>query len=207
MVSIRKAKKLGIYKKPSYDKKLYRQTVDQVNKANKRLRSLQKEGYYNSYASKKLFTRLDIKHLDVLDRTKKGSHVSRIKLNNRLTNTDLIAIQKATKQFLISKTSTVKGIRNVESNVKESIYQNLKLNQDTEITKEDIEDFYSMLSDNDFDYFSEKIGASALWYLIEDAKEKDADENEFITMLNQYITVSDEDVRNKAIRLYNKYVI
>ena len=32
MVSIRKAKKLGIYKKPSYDKKLYMQTVEQVNK-------------------------------------------------------------------------------------------------------------------------------------------------------------------------------
>ena len=207
MVSIRKAKKLGIYKKPSYDKKLYMQTVEQVNKVNKRLRSLQKEGYYNSYASKKLFTRLDVKNLDVLERTKKGSHVSRIKLNNRLTNTDLIAIQKATKQFLVSKTSTAKGIRSVESNVKESLYQSLKLDADTEITEDDIEDFYNMLSNNDFDYFSDKIGASALWYLIEDAKELYADENEFINMLNQYITVSDEDVRNKAIRLYNKYVI
>lgn len=208
MVSIRKAKKLGIYKKPSYDKKLYRQTVDQVNKANKRLRSLQKEGYYNSWASKKLFKRLDVKDLDVLDRTKKGSRVNRIKLNNRLTNTDLIAILKATSQFLLSKTSTARGIKSVESSVKKSLYQTLKVDADTKITEEDIEDYYEMLSNDDFDYFSEKIGASTLWNVIEEAKEELAvNENKFITILNRYITINDEKVRNKAIRLYNKYVI
>lgn len=206
MVSIRKAKKLGIYKKPSYDKKLYRQTVEQVNKANKRLRSLQKEGYYNSWASKKLFKRLDVKDLDVLDRTKKGSRVNRIKLNNRLTNTDLIAILKATSQFLLSKTSTARGIKSVESSVKKSLYQTLKVDADTEITEEDIEDYYDMLSNDDFDYFNEKIGASTLWNLIEETKELVVNENKFITILNRYITINDEKVRNKAIRLYNKYV-
>lgn len=214
MVSIRKAKKLGIYKKPSYDKKLYRQTVDQVNKANKRLRSLQKEGYYNSWASRKLFKRLDVKNLDVLDRTKKGSRVNRIKLNNRLTNTDLIAILKATSQFLLSKTSTARGIKSVESSVKKSLYQTLKVDADTEITEEDIEDYYDMLSNDDFDYFNEKIGASTLWNLIEETKELvvnkseelAVNENKFITILNRYITINDEEVRNKAIRLYNKYV-
>lgn len=207
MASIRKAKKMGTYKAPSYDKKLYRQTMEQIEKVNKRLRNLERGGNYNSYASKKLFTRLDAKSMDVLQKTRKGKIVKSVKLRKGLTNTQLKAIQKATQQFLQSQTSTSRGIENVREQTKKSMLETLRLDPDSKLTMDDIDDYYEMLGSSDFDYFNEKIGASAMWGLMEDAKEMDASEDGFIKMLNQYITINDEDVRAKALRLYNKYII
>lgn len=208
MASIRKAKKMGTYVPPKkVDKKLLQETQQMVDKVNKRLRNLERGGNYYSYSSKKLFNRLDTKNLDVLQKTRKGKHITSVKLTKQLTNTDLHAVQKASRQFLVSATSTSRGIEKVAEQTKKSMYETLKIAPDSKISKEDVETYYEMLGNSDFDYFNDKIGASAMWSLMEDAKEMDLSENEFISLLNKYITINDEDVRNKAIRLYNKYVI
>lgn len=213
MASIRKAKKLAkkqgvVFRQPDAQRKrLQQETREMINEVNRRLRNLERGGNYNSYASKKLFNRLDTKTLDVLNKSRKGKHVLGVKLKRGLTNTQLKAIQKASKQFLTSQTSTSRGIRQVSEQTKKSMLETLRMDEDSKITSDDIEDYYEMLSSNDFEYFNDKIGASAMWGLMEDAKEMDVDENGFVKMLNQYITLNDEDVRNKAIRLYNKYII
>lgn len=208
MTSIRKAKKLGIYKPPKkVDKKLLNETRTMIEKVNKRLRNLEKGGNYNSYASKKLFTRLDAKSLGVLQRTKKGRKIRAIKLNPRLTNTDLHAIQKASRQFLKSATSTSRGIERVAISTKTSMLKTLNIDPNMEVSKKDVEDYYDMLSSSDFDYFNEKIGASAMWGLMEDAKDLEMDENQFVNLLDTYMVSLDEDARNKALRLYNKYIV
>ena len=112
MASIRKAKKLGTYKVPKYTKeraKLMADTRKLIEQANKRLKGLNNAGYKGTWASKKLIDRINTKTLKAWDRTGK------IKINRMLTNTQLKAIQKATDQFLKSKTSTIKGIRDTES--------------------------------------------------------------------------------------------
>lgn len=208
MASIRKAKKMGTYVPPKkVDKKLLQETQQMVDKVNKRLRNLERGDNYYSYSSKKLFNRLDTKNLNVLQKTRKSKHITSVKLTNQLTNTDLHAIQKASRQFLVSATSTSRGIEKVAEQTKKTMYETLKIAPDSKISKEDVETYYEMLGNNDFDYFNDKIGASAMWSLMEDAKEMNLSENEFISLLNKYITINDEDVRNKAIRLYNKYVI
>lgn len=207
MASIRKAKKMGTYKAPSYDKKLYNAVVKQIEKTNKRLRNLERGGNYNSYASKKLFTRLDAKAMDVLQKTRKGKIVKSVKLRKGLSNTQLKAIQKATQQFLQSQTSTSRGIENVREQTKKSMFETLRLDPDSKITMDDIDDYYDMLGDKDFDFFNEKIGASAMWDMVADAKEMDASPDGFLKIIERHGMSVDEDVRAKALRLYDKYVI
>lgn len=207
MASIRKAKKLGIYKKVDYDKQLYARVKLEVDKANARLRSLEKTGNYNSYASKKLFDRLDTQTLKVLSKYRKGGKISGINLTRQLTNTQLVAIEKAVRQFLVSSTSTPKGIRNVKQATIKAIKTTLSEEDSAKVTEEDAEFYYKMLGENDFDYFADKIGASTLWTLIDSAKEENSTQSSWINTLSSYVDFSqDADVREKAINLYNKYI-
>lgn len=205
MASIRKAKKLGIYKAPKYTKdraKLMADTRKLVEQANRRLKGLNNAGYKGTYASKKLANRLDTKVLKAW--TKQG----KIKVNKTLSNTQLKAIQKATQQFLASKTSTGKGIREVKTSTLESL--KATLSKDVELSELEIEDAYDMLSNKDFDYFNkaDRIGASTMWALIEDAIEYDKTEDDFIRSLNNIFDFSNDlDAIEKAKRLYDKYIL
>lgn len=207
MTSLRKAKKLGIYKPKKVDTKLYKQVQENVMEVNKRLVKLRKSDEYGSWASKKLFNRLDTKNLDVLEKTRKGGLVKKIKLNKNLSNTDLRAIDKATNQFLQSKTSTKKGINIVKRKTIKSIKKTLTLEEGRKVSDEDAEYYYDMLANKDFDWFNEKIGASTMWGLIDDAVENNDSEVDWITRLNNHaITMNDIEVRERALRLYTKYI-
>lgn len=203
MASIRKAKKLGTYKKIPYTReraKLMAETRKLVDEANRRLKGLNNAGYRGTWASKKLINRIDTKTLKAWDKTGK------IKVNKNLTSTQLKAIQKATEQFLSSKTSRIKGIEETKKATIDSIKETLSEENRKRVTEEDAEFYYDMLGDDDFDYFADKIGASTLWQLIDEAIEMNDTEDSWLNRLGNYITLNDLDIRDRAIRLYNKYV-
>lgn len=205
MASIRKAKKLGIYKQPKYTKeraKIMAETRALVDKANRRLKGLENAGYKGTWASKKLEQRLDTKVLNAMN--KKG----RIKVNKNLSNTQLLAIQKSTNQFLTSATSRPSGIKSVREKTIDSL--RATLSKDINLADIDVETAYDMLSDKDFDYFNkdDRIGASTMWALIEDAVELEQNENTFINnLLNIMDFSNDKDAIERARRLYDKYVL
>ena len=213
MASIRKAKKQAkkegrVFVNPNRATSLYKQVQQELKEVNKRLRALEKSGNYNSYSSKKLFERLGSKKLNVLNKSKKVNkgHVLGIKLRKNMTNTDLAAVSKASNQFLRSATSTPKKLKKVVEETKKSMYETLKA-QNKDISKEDIENYYEMLGNKDFEYFNDKIGASTMWSIIEDAIEMGDTKKGFLDRLNNYITLNDVDIREKAISLYNKYIL
>lgn len=209
MTSIRKAKKLGIYKPKKFDKSLYRDVQAQVNEVNKRLRNLKREGEYGSWASKKLFNRLDDSAMNVLKYNRKGKNkeVLQIKLNKNLTNTNLIDIQKSTSQFLKSKTSTIRGIESTKKKTIESIRKTLNERDGAKVTEEDAKFYYELLDNNDFREYVDKIGASSMWNLVDTSIEKLDNQKDWIARLNMYaMTMNDKDMRNRAKNLYNKYI-
>lgn len=205
MASIRKAKKLGIYKAPKYTKeraKLIADTRKIVSEANRRLKGLNQAGYKGTWASKKLADRLDTKVLNAW--TKQG----KIKIDKTLTNTQLKAIQKATQQFMTSQTSKVSGIKKVKESTLDSL--RATLSKDIELDEMDVESAYEMLSNKDFDYFNkaDRVEASTMWALIEDAKEYDQSEDTFISrLLNMYDSSNDLDAIERAKRLYDRYIL
>lgn len=213
MTSIRKAKKLGIYKPKKVDAVLYRDVMKQVGETNKRLRQLQNKGEFNTWASKKLFNRLDDKNLSILkynrgNRSKKRKdYYYTIKLNKNLTNTNLLDIQKSTRQFLVSKTSTLKGIEDVKRRTIKSIKDTLNEKDGKKVTQEDAEFYYDLLDNKDFDSFVDKIGASSMWNLVDTSINKKDSEENWINRLEMYaMTMNDTQMRTRAENLYKKYI-
>lgn len=179
------------------------QKYQQVNKLSKkinaRLKSLEKVTKTGTWASKKLKNRLSIKKI-------KSFSKGRVNVNKKLSITDLKLIEKALNQFLVSKTSTKKGIKDAKQNVKDSIKRTLN-EESFNLTDEDADMFYSMLEDNDFTYFSDKVGSSTIWALIDDAIEHNYSCDDFINRVEKYIlTTNDLDSKDILQRLYNKYI-
>lgn len=198
----RQARKRSITKKLSNketSRNLEKETRKLVSKANARLDSLQRRYKSGTWASKKLANRLSSNKLNMW--TKKG----KIKIGNNPTKAQLIGLNKAINQFLNSQTSTKKGISTWKKNQVESI--KLNRSDDPDFTEEDAEDFFEMFGDNDFDFFASKIGASALQEIIYDAMRENDSEDEFVARLSLYIEINDLDIREKASRLYEKYVL
>lgn len=178
--------------------RLEKETRKLVSKANARLDSLQRRYKSGTWASKKLANRLSSNKMNMWSKGK-------IKLGKNPTKAQMIGLNKAINQFLQSQTSTKRGIQEVKRKQIESIRLRRSV-EDDEFTEEDAEDFYDMFGDNDFAYFADKIGASKLQEIIYDAIRANDSEDNFLDRLELYIELNDLDIREKAIRLYNKYV-
>lgn len=154
-----------------------------------------------TWASKKLINRLETSTLDAW----RGG---KVKISKDMTITQLTALQKATNQFMASKTSTLKGIQSVKESTKASLKVTLSDEDLKEITEDEVETMYNMLSDTDFKFLYDKVGASTAWSLIEDAKESNDTEKGWINRLKRYaFEINDVDMKAKALAIYNKYIM
>lgn len=185
----------------SYDRD-YKIALKQVQKVNDKLKSLEKKFSKGkgTWSVKLLRDKLDTDKIGIYKN-------NRLILNKNLTRTQLIAIQKETSRFLKRKTSTKKGVNEVREKTKESLYNTLKL-QDDDLTIQDIDDFYSILGDEDAKSFlkTDIMGASALEVAVTDAIKYQDSVEMFINRFESFITIADVETYAKVERLYKKYV-
>lgn len=210
MASLRKAKKQAkkegrVFVEPEIlrKRKLAKQVQEQVNLVNKRLQRLDKKGFYNSFSSKKLFERLGGSKYNALQKI--NGKVVGVRLRENMSITDLNAVSRASRNFLASATSTPDRLNRVIRKTKESMFKTLKIKDDN-LTMDEIENYYEMLGDKDFDYYNEKFGASTVWATIEDAIEANDNKQAFIKRMNGLLTLKDKDMTERVVRLFNKYV-
>lgn len=200
----RQARKKSLTKRLSTTKdsqRLERETRKLVSKANARLDSLQRRYKSGTWASKKLANRLSSNKMKMWSKGK-------IKLGKNPTKQQLIAVNKAATQFLQSQTSTKKGISRTRQKTIESLRGTLST-EDKEMSYEDAEKFYEMFGEDNFSNIADKIGASALQAVIEDAIEENDTSNDFIKRIEMYagLSMNDLDLRESAKVLYKKYVL
>ena len=191
-------------KERSYEQ-LYREVKKQVAETNERLKSLERYHATNTWASGKLKNRIKTNKTKGL--MYKGK---RIKLKKKMTKTNLIQVQKATKQFLESATSTNKGIKKIRESTIKSIKDTLNLGkkQGQRLSDKDAEFLYTVLEDKGVRDLVNEIGASTLWSEIKFASDNNLSSNSFIDRLNMYMSQDmDEDLKQQAIHIYNTYVV
>lgn len=152
---------------------------------------------YDTWASKKLYDRLMID---------KGLIP---KLSGKDNNTKVLLTNKAVKNFLSSKTSSIKGIRGVIENTKESIRNVVTDFEDDDISDQDIEKLYSFLNDHDFNKATQYLDPSELWVTLNETKEAGGTEDDFLRRIENYIysdsLYKDEDLVESLTNIYNKY--
>ena len=175
----------------------------QLEKVNTKLNRLQKSGGYGSYASKKLLKRVIGQKGIKYNRGKKEKLTIDIK---KLNTAQIRYYTKVFDEFNRAKTSSSIGIEDVRQKTRDSLKQTLGQITDTDITDGDVDDFYSLVEDEDFRYLADKTGDSEMYILIQQAKEKSWGKEKFVATIGQYLKVNNQQAREKAGRLYDKYV-
>lgn len=174
-----------------------------VEKVNRRLNKLDQGKVYGRYASKQILRLAGQKNI-LYSRKRRNKLIISTK---GLTQSELRLYQKQMESFLKSKTSTVSGVKQARANVIEKVKKSLSGMTDLELTDDDVEDFFNLTSkDNDFKYLADRMDPSKLYILMQHTKEADGTGENFISMLENYMTVNNQNVRKKATRLYNKFV-
>ena len=179
---------------------LRKETEKLVKKANSRLDSLNRRFKSGTWASKILKKNLS---------TTKNNfwRGGRVKLKKKMTKTQLIAINKSVRNFLNSKTSTVKGINTVREDTIKTLQKTWSTKKN-KMSYEDAEKFYEMFGDDNFDTLAEKVGSSALQTYVQSSVAREDNIFDFMEGLETFgdLDMEDQDMREKAIDLYMKYV-
>lgn len=179
--------------------KLFNELVRKTGQANKRLRAIRNEFGKIGWAGENLKQKTEMSLI--------SSWTSRgIRVRRSMTPHQMKATLKAIDNFLQSKTSSVKGIRQTIKRQQQGLQKTLS-NEDITITTKESQTLYKFFEDKDFNYITRYIGASDLFVLLEDAKDNNDTINQFLSRIENYIFVGeDEDMRNALESIYNKYV-
>lgn len=178
---------------------LFNELVRKTGQVNKRLRSIKNEYGSISWAGSKLKSKTEIPLLDVW----RGN---RIKVNKNMSVKQMKATIKAMDEFLKSKTSTVKGIKQTKMKTINTFKETLSM-EDIELSTKDAESLYNLFGNKDYNLITNYIDASEFNALLDDAKTMDDSKNQFIDRISNYILVGqDEDLINSLSNIYDKYV-
>lgn len=180
--------------------KLFNELKKLSKRANQRIVRLERSFGKDTWASKRLRNKLDIESLQAWTKT------GRVKVNKSMTITQMKATIKATQQFLNSKTSRVKGVKEVRKTTISQIAKSIGTEEE-ELTDEEAETLYDLLSDDYVTDLTKYIPPSELWAIIEDARESNDTEQQFVDRISDYIYFgNDSDMIEKLKIIYEKYV-
>ena len=180
----------------------YNKLRKDVTKANQRIRRIQAKYGDKAWAIANLTDKLDREPLISAINKYSGE----IKLNKQMSDAQLNAIRSATNEFLQSKTSTLRGIKQAKENMISSLKTSLSTDN-IELTDKEAQALYRIVEDKDLRTTAEYIGASTLWSLMIDAKEKRATEDQWYQMLLDYNAFGkDLDMKDDLKRIYEDYI-
>ena len=171
-----------------------------LERANRRLRALQKAGRINQFASRKYLA--SVMHTTKFQYSRRRRK-QLIKLLEKPTESEARLMIKNTEKFLKDPTSTKIGT----NAARDAVLEGMKKLTDREIDDEDVEIIYDeMLGEDYYQYFADKIGFSELNAILIECRVEHSTFDDFVSKLEVYMTMNDENTRKKAKKLYNKYI-
>lgn len=197
----RKKSSSGRSRRPTIESRLIRT----IEKSNKALARLEKNRSYGTYASRRLLT---LANAPAFKYKRKGKFKFKIRDVKSLNKQEQLFYLKKFEKFLKSPTSKISGIKEAKGEVRKRVKQSLGEIAEKQLTDQDVEDFFDMMYDNQFISITDYISPSDEFAIINEAKEQNYTEDKFVNILAQTSNIENpsEDFRNKAIKLYNKYV-
>lgn len=175
--------------------------IKDVRRANQRIQRLQGRYGESSWAINQLYERIDNKNIDGISLL-----TGNIKISRNMTDIQLRAIQKATKIFLESQTSTLRGVKKAINNMQDALKKNYS-DIDKPLSDKDAEKLYSIVENKDIRGTVEQIGASETWTRTLRAKEQNLSKDKFIDLFrNTKVNINDVDIQADLERIYNMYM-
>lgn len=179
----------------------------QVAKLNKRIRSLERSGYYGKYSGKSLIEFADRNRYLRIKRAK-GSRRHRLLLRKlrEATTGELKEIHKTFRHFLGARTLTPVGIKKVSEEIKRKAKATLSGARGKEVTDQDMEVLYEV-SKYSSDEIIQQIGNSEFTLMVFEARDYNYGVDRWVQMIIEHgVTVNSEYTRNQCVYLYNKFV-
>ena len=175
----------------------------EIEKANRKLRSLEKGGEYGKYASKSLL-RLVVNEKNF---SYKRGRRNKIRLKSAKLETPQVRIyMKKFGEFLHSATSSLLGIMSARRKAQKKLKKTLGGLVDRKVTDEDLDEFYELMNDKDFKSIADKIGDSEAYVLVQNIKEKSLTKEQFKQQFAQFFDTNNADFYIKAENIFNKFV-
>lgn len=198
----------------------------QVNQTNKRLKNLivdTNKGKYNpktkrferkgnitiidSTGKKRTIKQTNIKDYRGMFASKKleelesfNKRLNKIELTGNESKEELLKINKLAENFLKSKTSTIKGIEEVEKGIKSNISEKL---DEFDLSPSEVDSLYKLYDDSDFTALRKYLDPSELQALMMEVKEYKGE------LENDDISFTDDEINqaglNKFIDLFISY--
>lgn len=181
--------------------KAFRQMQQVSRLANQRLDRINRIYGQETWASKQLVAKLKSAKIDGLTTSGKIRISKNMKIGQMRQMTSIV------EDFLHDKTSTLTGIKLQKKKIIEGMQQALS-EEKVPLTDADAELLFQMLSDKEtFRQFSDRYGASEVWSIMQEAKNKHVDnEEDFERLLGQIADYPDLETRASARKLYRKYL-
>lgn len=175
-----------------------------LERANRRLSNLERANLSGTYASKQLLQSLQ-GNKSVRIGSRKARN--RIKVIRSLSASEKRFVNKKLQQFVKAETSTPTGIRRKRAETRDNVLQGLSKLVDRKLTEQDLDDFYDLVENEDFQDLADMIGDSEMYVLVDEAKQKNLNnQKDFEKLLNKHMTSNTKEVRDKAKRLFNAFI-
>lgn len=181
------------------------QTYYSLEKANKRIKQLQKTGDFGTYASKDIIRLANQnKHIKITKgRTKRLAMVK----PGDISFAEMRLINKRLKEFNTAKTGTPSGIKEVKESTRQKMKETLSGLTDRDITDSDVEFLYELFTDKSSSNLFEYISPSELVIILSYAKEHHQSFESFWQALQNYTEITNQsDLREQALKIYNNYM-
>lgn len=195
----RKRSATGRIAKPS----LVSQTYYNLEKANKRVKGLQKHGDLGTYASKDLMRLVSQNKHVKFNRHQKLS-ISKAK---SMTFGELRLVNKKLREFNKAKTATHAGIEEVKTSTRQKMKETLSGLTDQEINDDDVEFVYSLFNDKNTSNIFDFITPSEVFIILKNVEKRGGNFEDFWAELQNYIeTTNQADLRETAQSIYSNYI-
>lgn len=179
----------------------FRNLQKEIHKANQRITRVESRYGEGAWAIRELYGKLDTSVAKAI------TPFGQIRITKDMSQAQLNLVRRTVKEFLKSKTSTLTGIRQTRNNIMSGLKQSLSATEDIKLTDKEIEALFKLVEDKDTRSTVEKIGASTMWKLLIDAREKKANKTDFLVKVKQYYNYSnDQDVKSDLSDFYKKYI-
>lgn len=182
------------------EQELFNELKTLSKRANQRIVRLEREFGKNTWATKYLKEKLEAEPLQAW--SKKG----RIKVNKSMSEVQMSATIKATREFLNSSISTKRGIKKA----KQKAIKTLKIRFSTEVSDisyKEAEVLTRFFDDKELNGITNFIQGSDVLAIIEEAREQNADYSTFASQMESIVRWNKgTSFENLLRKIYTKYV-
>lgn len=179
----------------------------QAEKINKRIKALEKADLYGTYKSRELQQFAKETAGVKISTSRSGKH--KISVSSNLRPQQIRLITKKFGEFLSSPYSTPVGITKARASMRKKLTQTLSEQLGKKVSDKDVDKFLDIAK------YAERVRqASILEYIdpsefmtiVSYAKDKSMEQDAWVSLLNQYVTINNQTMREEAQYLYEKYV-